>query len=62
VAAHCPEWRDKYLAERDRWFEVEARVEAAALTRDMLAYLRALVAYETVSRTLAGWAEEEDAW
>lgn len=59
AAAYVPTWRRRYAEDAPRWLEVEGRVEAAALTRDMPAFVRALVAYERFAlTTFTAWAQE----
>lgn len=55
-----PGWRTRYLADASRWLEVEGRIEAAFLVRDMPALLRALAAYEVFAQqTFEVWAQQE---
>jgi hypothetical protein len=59
--AYRAAYRERFLAD-SRWLEVEARIEAAALARDMPAFLRALAEYEAFARhAFAEWAGEETA-
>lgn len=64
VGAACrPEWRARYHAEYSGWLVPEARIEAAALVRDMLEFVRALVAYEHhAQQRFEAWAEEGAQW
>lgn len=59
AATYVPTWRRRYHEDAPRWLDVEGRVEAVALTRDMLAFVGALVAYERFAlTTFTAWAQE----
>lgn len=59
AAAYVPTWRRRYAEDAPRWLEIEGRIEAAVLTRDMLAFVGALVAYERFAlTTFSTWAQE----
>lgn len=60
AAAYRPVWQGRYCVEYHQWLVPEARIEAAALVRDMLEFVRALVAYEHFAlQRFAVWAREE---
>ncbi|MGH2454149.1 MAG: hypothetical protein ACRDF5_10370 [bacterium] len=57
--AYRTEWAARYHRDSPDWFEAEARIEAAALRRDTVAFVRALADYEQLARErFAQWTNE----
>jgi hypothetical protein len=62
AAGYLPTWRRRFYDDAPSWLEVEARIEAAVLVRDMAAFIRALVEYQAFAlQTFTAWAQQEEA-
>jgi hypothetical protein len=62
AAGYRPTWRRRFYDDAPRWLVVEGMIEAAAMMRDMAAFIRALVEYQAFAlQTFTIWAQQEEA-